>query len=144
DRGDLRHHAGGQRVAEKDVGVAAERDDALLNPGAAGVVEPDDRRAHLHRQVHYLDDLGGVRLRERSAKDREVLGEGERQTTVDPSKARHHAIAGNDLLGHSELAAAMGDDLVELLERTGIEQKVDALPGRKLAGLALAPKALFA
>src|SRR3712207_8308188 len=31
DRGDLRHHAGRERVAEEDVGVAGERDHAFLD-----------------------------------------------------------------------------------------------------------------
>ena len=43
DGGDLGHDAGGQRVAQEDVGVAAEADDAFLDAGAAGVVQADDR-----------------------------------------------------------------------------------------------------
>jgi hypothetical protein len=45
DRGDLGDHAGGQRVAEEDVRVAAEGGNAFLDARAAGVVEADDRRA---------------------------------------------------------------------------------------------------
>ena len=75
DRGDLRHDAGRQRVAQEDVGVAAERQHAFLNARAARVVQADDRRAHLHRQIHDLDDLRGVGLGERSAEDGEVLRE---------------------------------------------------------------------
>ena len=43
DGGDLRHHAGGERVAQENVGVAGERDDAFLDARAAGIVQPDDR-----------------------------------------------------------------------------------------------------
>src|SRR4051794_33195079 len=39
DDGQLRNDAGGERVAEEDVGVAAERDDAFLNARTPGVVE---------------------------------------------------------------------------------------------------------
>ncbi len=42
DGGELRHDAGGKRVAQKDVRIAGERDDALLNARPAGVVQPDD------------------------------------------------------------------------------------------------------
>ena len=83
DHRDLRHDARRQRVAQEDVGVAAERDDALLDPRSAGIVEPDDRRADLHREVHHLADLLGVRLGQRSAEDGEVLREDEHQAAVD-------------------------------------------------------------
>ena len=56
------HDARRERVAQEDVGVAAERRDALLDPRAAGIVEPDHRRAVPERQVHHLADLLGVRL----------------------------------------------------------------------------------
>ena len=45
DGGDLRHDAGGERVAQEDVGVAAERQHAFLNARAARIVEADHRRA---------------------------------------------------------------------------------------------------
>ena len=77
-----------ERVAQEDVGVAAEREHAFLDARAARVVEPDDRRAHLHRQVHDLDDLRGVRLRQRSAEDGEVLREDEDRPAVDAAVRR--------------------------------------------------------
>ena len=53
------------------------------------------------------------------------------------------AVAGHDLIGHAEVAAAVGDELVDFLERAGVEQQVDALARRKLARLALAAKPFF-
>ena len=52
--------------------------------------------------------------------------------------AAHHAVARHDLLGHAEVAAAVGDELVDFLEGAGVEQQVDALARRQLAGVALA------
>ena len=138
DRGDLRHDAGGERVAEKDVGVAAERQHAFLNARAAGVVQPDDRRAELHRQIHDLDDLRGVGLGQRSAEDGEVLREREHLAAVDEAVPGDDAVAGNELFVHAEIAAAVRDELVELLEGAGIEQQFDALAGGQLAGRVLA------
>src|SRR4051812_39576487 len=63
DATDLRHDAARQSVAQKDIGVTAKTHDAFLNARAARIVETDDRRAHLHREVHNLADLLGVRLR---------------------------------------------------------------------------------
>ena len=48
DGGDLRDDAGGEGVAQEDVGVAGERHHAFLNARAAGVVEADDGRADAH------------------------------------------------------------------------------------------------
>src|SRR6185295_8368295 len=56
DRTDLGYHTRGERVAQEDVGVAAQRGDAFLDARAARVVEPDDGRAVLERQVHHLAD----------------------------------------------------------------------------------------
>ncbi len=50
DQADLRDHAGAADVAEEDVAVGAERDHALLDPRAAGVVDPDHRRRRPRRR----------------------------------------------------------------------------------------------
>ena len=141
DGGDLRHHPRGQGVAQEDVGVAAEGGDALLDARAAGVVEADDRRAHLHREVHDLADLLGVGLGEAAAEDREVLGEDVDETPVDAAVAGDDAVARDLLLGHAEVEAAVLDQLVELLEGALVEEELDALAGGELAFpvLALAP-----
>ena len=80
--------AGGQRVPEEDVGIAAERDHPFLDPRAAGVVEPDDRRPIPEGQVHHLADLFGVRFGERAAEHGEVLGEDVHQPAVDAAVSR--------------------------------------------------------
>ena len=49
DGGDLRDDAAGEGVAQEDVGVAGERDDAFLNARAAGIVQADDGRADAWR-----------------------------------------------------------------------------------------------
>src|SRR5262249_43063878 len=122
----------------EDVGVASERQDALLNPRAAGVVESDDGRAEAHREIHDLHDLRGVRFRERPAEDREILRERKHLAAVDESMPRDHAVARHDLLLHPEVAAPMRDELVDLLECAWIEQQIDALAGRQLPGRMLA------
>ena len=129
DGGELRHHARGQRVAQEDVRIAGERDDALLDARAAGVVQPDDGRADPHGGVHDLDDLGGVGLRERAAEDGEVLRIDEDGAAIDGAVAGDEAVAGDALLVHVEIGGAMGDELVRLFEGAGVEQQLDALAG---------------
>src|SRR5713226_10121064 len=93
DATDLRHHAAGQSVAQKNVGITAETDDAFLYARAAGIVQADDRRADLHRQVHYFANLFGVRFREGTAKDGKVLREDENFAAIDQTVAGNHSIA---------------------------------------------------
>ena len=59
---DLRHDARRLHVPPEDLRVPGERDDALLDPRAARVVDPDHRAAELDRQVHHLADLLGEDL----------------------------------------------------------------------------------
>ena len=100
DHADLRHDAGRQHVAVEDAAVAGEGDDALLDAGAGAVVEADDRRADLERQVHQLVDLLGEHLAERAAEDGEVLAEDEHLAAVD------RAPAGDDAVGVGPLVAS--------------------------------------
>jgi hypothetical protein len=132
DATDLRDDAGGQRVAQEDVGVAAEADDALLYARAARIVEADDGRADLHRQVHHLANFFGVRLRERPAEDGEVLREDEDAAAVDEAVAGDDAVARKPLLVEAEIRRAVDDELVELLERPLVQQELDALARRQL------------
>jgi hypothetical protein len=134
DGGDLRDHAGRECVAEEDVRVAAERQHAFLDTRAARIVQADNGCAHFDRQIHDLDDLGCVGFGERTAEYREVLREGIDGTSVDASGAGDHAVPGDDLVLHPEIAASMRDQLVDFLEADGIEEEVDALPSRQLAG----------
>src|SRR4029077_11905775 len=46
-------------------------------------------------------------------------------------------ITGDDVVLHPEIATAMGDQLVDLLERAGIEQELDPLARGQLAGRVL-------
>jgi len=93
DERDLRHDARRENVAQEDVGVTTKRHDAFLDPRAARIVQPDDRRTDVHRQIHDLADLLGVRLGQRTTEDREVLAEHEDQPTVDFPVSGHDAIA---------------------------------------------------
>ena len=93
DQGDLRDDAGGVHVAPEDLAVEAERDHALLDAGAAALVDADDRAAGLDREVHDLDDLLAVDLAERAAEDGEVLGEHADLAAVDGAVAGDDAVA---------------------------------------------------
>ena len=124
---------GRARVAQEHLGVSGERDDALLDARAARVVQADDRRAVLHREVHDLADLVGVGLRERAAEDREVLREDVDRPAVDRARSAHDAVSGDLRPLDPEVAAAVDDERVELEEGAAVEQQVDALVRRELS-----------
>ena len=136
--------AGGQHVAQEDVAVAAEAGDALLDARAAGVVDADDGRAGLEREVHDLRHLLAHRLGQRAAEDGEVLREDEDAAAVDLAVAGDDGVAEEVLLVHAELGRAVDHQLVELLERARVEEDVDALAGGQLAALVLRFDALQA
>ena len=134
---DLRHDAGGHDVAAEDLGVAAERDDALLDARAARVVDADHRAAEAHGEVHHLADLLGVGLAQRAAEDREVLREHEHLAPVDGAVARDHAVAVGPALGQPEVRAAVLHEGVQLDQRARVEQPLEPLAREALAALAL-------
>ena len=132
DRGDLRDDPGGPRVAQEDLRVTRERHDALLDAGAAGVVQADDRRAGDDGQIHDLADLVGVGLGERAAEHREVLREDVDRPAVHRAGPADDAVSGDARLLHVEVAAAVKDEGIELEERARIEQEIDPLVRREL------------
>ena len=133
DQADLRDHAGALDVADEDVAVGAERDDALLDPGAAGVVDPDHRRPDLGGEVHHLAHLLRHHLAEAAAEDGEVLGEDEDRSAFDRAVAGDDGVAPGPFLLHLEVVGAVADEGVELLEGAGVEQLLDPLAGGHLA-----------
>ena len=137
DDADLGNDARGDDVALEHLAVAAQGGDALLDAGAAGVEQADDRRARLHGGVLHLDDLLRVGFRQATAEHGEILGEQEHGAAVDGAPAGHHAVAGDLLLLHAEVAGAVLDEHVELLERALVEQELDALARGQLAALVL-------
>ena len=114
----------------EDPAVHGEGHDALLDPGPGAVVEAHERDADGRGQVHDLVDLLGEDLAERTAEHGEVLGEDAHLAAVD------RAPAGDDAVGVGALVEPRGPragQLVELDERTVVEQVLDALPGGHLA-----------
>jgi len=79
DHRDLGNDARGDGIAEKDVAVAGEAVDPLLDAGAARIVDADDRGPRLQRQVLDIDDLPGMHLAQRAPEDGEILGKRHRR-----------------------------------------------------------------
>jgi hypothetical protein len=98
----------------------------------------------VHREVHDLADLAGVRPRQRAAEHGEVLREhvDERPSTRPWPVTRRRPRT--FCFGHPEVGAAVGDEAVELDERARVEQRVDPLPGGELVVAVLARDAIRA
>ena len=133
DDRDLRNHARGRRIAEKDAAEARERIDTLLDARAARVVDTDAGCTVLQREVLHLPDLVRMRLAERTARYREVLRVGIDETAVHRAVARHDAIARQVFLIHAEIGAARLHEHIELHERAFIEQHFQPFACRVLA-----------
>ena len=135
---DLRHDTRGLHVPPEDLRVAAERDDAFLDPRAARVVDPDDRAAVLHCEIHHLADLLGEDLAERAAEDGEVLREDEDLAPEHRPVAGDDGVAVGPLVHHPEVRLAVAHVAVELDERARIAELLGALAGEE-AALVAAP-----
>jgi hypothetical protein len=143
DQRDLRHHPGGLHVPPEDLRVTGERDDALLDPRAPRVVDPDHGTADLDGHVHHLADLLGEDLGERPAEHREVLAEHADRPAEHRPEAGHDRVAPRPVVVHPELDLAVTDEAVELDERAGIEQEVEPLACEELPALVLARDGLL-
>ena len=144
DQAELRDHSRALDVPPEDLGVAGERDHALLDPSAPGVVDPDQGAAELRGEIHDLADLLGEDLAQGTSENREVLREGKHFPAEDRSVSGDNGIPVGTALEHSEARLAMSDVAVELEERTRIEQFLHPLAREQLSLLALARNRLFA
>ena len=143
DGGDLRDDAARQSIAEENIGIPSKRNDAFLNAGASGIVEADDGGSGFEREVHDLDDLFRIRLREGAAEDGEVLREDVGGPAVNKAVAGDEAVAVDHLFGHAEIAAAVADQFVELLKSPFVEQESDTFSGGERSFFVLAGFAFF-
>ena len=132
DEADLGDDAGGAGVAEEDLGEQAEGGDALLDAGAAAVVDPDDGAAGLHRVVHDLDDLLAVDLAQAAAEHGEVVAVDRDGAPVDGAGAGDDAVAVGAVAVDPEVVRAVPGQLVELGEGPLVEQQGDPLAGGQL------------
>ena len=133
DQRDLRHHARGHHIALEHFGIAGQRGDTFLNARTTGIIQTDDGSAHLQGVIHDLTDLLGVSFRQRAAEHGEVLTEHEHQTAIDGAVTGHHAVTRNGLRAHAEIVAAMLHEHIPFLERTFVEEQLDALTRGQLA-----------
>src|SRR5262249_407130 len=133
DQADLGDHAAALDVAHEHVAVGAERDDALLDPRAAGVVDSDHGAADLGREIHDLAHLLPHHLADGPAEHGEVLAEHAPATPVDRAVPGDDGIAIGPVLLHVELVGPVAHERVELLEGAGVEQLLNPLPRGVLA-----------
>ena len=110
-----------------------QRRDALLDPRAGTIVQADDRQAHGRRHVHDLLDLLAVRLAERSAEDREVLGEDADLSSVDRAEAGDDTVGVRARVLKSHARRAVARQHVEFLERVLVEEVLDTFARGHLA-----------
>ena len=130
--GDLRHQSGRERVAQEDFSVAAQGGHAFLDSRAAAVVDCDDRRADLHREILDLGDLLGRRLRDRASVEREVLGVREDRSPVDGAVSHDHRVSLGAVVFQPESPAAMLYERIDLGERSGVKEDIEPLSRTEL------------
>ena len=140
----LRNDAARQSIAQENIGVTAERDDAFLNSRAARIVQTDYRRAGFHRQIHYFTDFLRVSFRQRAAENRKILRENKNFTPVNQSVSGNNAVAGEFLRLQTKIRRAMNDEFIEFFKRIFIKKKFYTFTRRHFAVCALLFESLLA
>ena len=130
---DLRDHARGHHVAHEQLAVGRQRPHPFLDACAAGVEQADHRDAALLGELHDFADLVRLHLGKGAAEYGEILGVNGDAAAVDLPEAGHHAVAGEFLAGHAEVADVVRGEPAQLLEGAAVQQQVDAFAGRQLA-----------
>ena len=131
---DLRDHARILRIAAEDFGIAAQAAHAFLDARPARIDQADDGRAVAQREVHHAADLVALHLAERAAVDREVLRVDVDGAPVDLAVAGDDALAHVGLGGQSHFVVALvGNERLQLVERAGVEQHIEAFARREFA-----------
>jgi hypothetical protein len=120
-------------VTVEDPTVGVEGDHPFLNARPGAVVEPDHRHAGRGGQIHHLVDLLGEHLAQRTAEHGEVLAEHTDAPAVDGAESGDHAIGVRAVVLQAHTVGPVAGQHVQLLERTLVEEVVDAFPGGHLA-----------
>src|ERR1700682_5573883 len=107
-----------------------------MYPGAAGIVDADDRHAVPQRQLLHLDDLLGCDLAKGTTVYGRVVGVDSHRTAVDLAKTCYDSIARYAPLLHSKAVGAVRGEHVELHERSLVEEHLDPVTRGRLAGRA--------
>ena len=107
----MRDDAGCSRIIHKNAAEAGKGIDAFLDAGTTGIIDTDNRCAHLEGHFLHLGDLMGVHFAERTAFDSEIFGIGKDQTAPDRTVTRDDAVAGDFRFLHVEIHAAMMNEL---------------------------------
>ena len=138
DDRDLGDDTGGQDIAVEYLTVGGQRVHPLLDTRPAGVVDPNDRRTVLQRQVEHLADFLAVGLSHRPAQHGKVLGKDVHGPAVYLAPAGDDAVAWITPLGQTKVSRPVGDELAQFVERAGVEQIVQPLAGGQFAPRVLA------
>ena len=132
--GYLRNDTRRNGVLIEDGGIACQAVHTFLDACAARIVEGNDGSTVLQGKLLHLYNLCGIRLAERTAMRREVVGIDKYKAAVYLSVTGHHAVSGNLFLLHAEVGATVVHELVQLIERAFVQQHVNTFAGSHAAG----------
>ena len=111
--------------------------DALLNPGATGVLDPDKWCTVVHRKIHHFADLVGDGCSEAPAVGREVLGKQEHRAPVYRAVSGNHRVSRRAMILDAKAGCVVPHKHVELLERILVEEEFNSLTRRQLSEVVL-------
>ena len=114
---DLGNQARGLARLLEDTTVLSQRDDALLDAGAARILNADDRNTHADAPVDQVDDLVALDLAQGATQHREVLRVGGNHAPL------HAAVTGGHGRTDATGAHRSADELTDLVPHAVIEEE---------------------
>ena len=130
--GNLRHQTGEPHVVVKDLAVARQRVNPLLNASTTGVVDKHERSAVVGSSAHGGRNLAGLRFTSGATHDREVLGGHVHCPAENRGSAGDHTV-GRRIGGiHAEVGGAVSHEHAGFTESALVDEGVDTLAGSHL------------
>ena len=144
DYGNLRNNAGRNRVVVEDLTESGKSCNAFFYSCTAGILQSNDRRAHLQCHVLHLDDLFCVVFTQGSTAYCEVLCKCEHQSSVYLAIACYNTVARQFFLVHAEVGASVFYEHIDFNKAVFIKKNVQSFSRSQLASGMLRFDSFFA
>ena len=129
DDRNLGNDSGRLGIIHKDAAKSGKGIDTFLDAGTAGIIDTDNGSSHFECHFLYLADLVGMHFPKRAAFDGKIFCIGKDEAAIDIAVSRDDAVAGDFLLFHAKIGAAVMDKLADFGKTAFVKKHMQPFPG---------------